>query len=118
MKKVDIGKEILLLHTKYIINDEKPKADFPMTGKRHLHYDELSPFKEAVMNAPRIGRIGTSRKHADELIAITRGLLIYLFDEASYSLFIHDCWMKGKLEELDFNRNDEDEIEQHRSEKN
>ena len=100
MKKVDVGKEIQLLHTKYIINDEKPKADFPMSGKRHLHYEEVSPFREAVMNAPRIGKIGTGRKQADELIAITRGLLMYLIDEARYSLFIHDCWMKGELDQL------------------
>ena len=103
MKKVDVGEEILLLHTKYIINDEKPRADFPLSGKRHLHYDEVTPFKEAVMNAPRIGKIRNSRKQADELIAITRGLLMYLIDESRYSLFIHDYWMKGELDKLDIN---------------
>ena len=25
MKKIDVGKELLMLHTKYIINNDKPK---------------------------------------------------------------------------------------------
>ena len=69
-------------------------------GIRHLHYDEIHPFRDAVLNAPRIGRIRNNRKIEDELIIVPRGLLMYLIDEACYSLLFHDLWMKDELDKL------------------
>lgn len=108
MKKIDVGKEVLMLHTKYIINNDKPKADFPLSGIRHLHYDEVIPFRDAVIKAPRIGRIRNNRKLEDELVIIPRGLLLYLVDEARYSLYFHDLWMKGELDRMGELPNSED----------
>lgn len=91
--KIDIGEEILSLHAKRI---GKGKS-----GKHHFTYDELSPFRDAALFAPRIGKVGNGRKQDDELIVITRGLMMRLIDEARYGQFIHEKWMNGELEKLD-----------------
>ena len=41
MNKPETGKQVLELHTKYIINGEKPEAGFPLTGNRYLNRDEM-----------------------------------------------------------------------------
>lgn len=108
MKKVDVGKEVLALHRKYIVSSEKPQTSFSATGARGLHYDEVYPFREAFRNAPRIGRAFDNRKKDDELIAAPRGLLLYLVDEARQGLYVHDLWLRGKLDKLDQERDDSD----------
>ena len=60
MRRVDVGKGVLALHRKYIVNGEKPRMSFSATGTRSLHYDEVYPFREAFRTAPRIGRALTT----------------------------------------------------------
>ena len=108
MKKVDVGKEVLALHRKYIVNGEKPRMSFSTTGIRSLRYDEVYPFREAFRNVPRIGRAFDNRKKDDELIAGPRGLLLYLVDEARYGLYVHDLWLRGELDKLDQERGSDD----------
>lgn len=108
MKKVDVGKEVLVLHRKYIVNGEKPRMSFSTTGTRSLHHDEVYPFREAFRNAPRIGRAYDNRKKDDELVAVPRGLLLYLVDEARYGLYVHDLWLRGELDKLDQERGTDD----------
>ena len=100
MKKPEIGQEVLALHTKYIINDDKSKATFPRSGTRNLNFEEAYPFRQAFMNAPRIGRVRNNRKREDELIAVPRGLLLYLVDEARHGFYVCDLWLKGDLDKL------------------
>ena len=108
MKKVAVGKEVLALHRKYIVNGEKPTMSFSATGTRSLRYDEVYPFREAFRNAPRIGRTFDNRKKDDELIAVPRGLLLYLVDEARYGLHVHDLWLRGELDKLNEEHDDSD----------
>lgn len=108
MKKVDVGKEVLALHRKYIVNGEKPRMPFSATGTRTLRYDEVYPFREAFRNAPRIGRAFDNRKKDDELIAVPRGLLLYLVDETRQGLYVHDLWLRGELDKLDQERGPDD----------
>ncbi len=95
--KPETGKHALALHTRYIINGEKPKAGFPLTGYRNLTRDEMYEIAAAFRDAPRIGRIGTGRKRENELVAIPRGLLEYFCSEATFFSYIHDQWTQGKL---------------------
>ena len=106
MRKVDVGKEVLVLHRKYIANGEKPRMSFSSTATRGLRYDEVYPFREAFRNAPHIGRAFDNRKKDDELIAVPRGLLLYLVDEARYGLYVHDLWPRGELDKLDQEHDD------------
>ena len=108
MRRVDVGKGVLALHRKYIVNGEKPRMSFSATGTRSLHYDEAYPFREAFRTAPRIGRAFDNRKKDDELIAVPRGLLLYLIDEARYGLYVHDLWLRGELDKLNEERDDND----------
>ena len=39
MRRVDVGKGVMALHRKYIVNGEKPRMSFSATGTRSLHYD-------------------------------------------------------------------------------
>ena len=108
MKKIDVGEEVMALHRKYIIDDDKPRATFPMTGTRNLTCDEMYSFRQAFTSAPRIGRVRNNRKKDDELIAVPRGLLRYLVDEARCGLYVHDLWLKGELDKLNEKRNGDD----------
>ena len=86
MKNVDVGKDILMLHTKYIAGRE----NLTPSGKQRLRLDEVYQISEAVLHAPRIGRIGTGRKRSNELIAIPRELLMYLIDEIHFGICVCD----------------------------
>ena len=81
-KPIDVGAELLKLHQRYITEDKKPRYDFP-PGERNLNYDEIFEITQAVWHAPRIGRIASSRKRPDELIAIPRGLADWLIEETA-----------------------------------
>ena len=98
MNKIEIGRDVLALHTKYIINNDKPKAGFPSTGTRSLNADEVYTFRQAFMDAPRIGRVRNTRKRDDDLIAVPRGLVQYLTDEAHSGAYFHDAWKRGELD--------------------
>ena len=104
MKKPETGKRALELHTKYIINGEKPAERYPWTGNRHLNDQEMSEIASAFREAPRVGRVGEGRKKANELVAIPRGLLEYFCQEAMLFSYIHDQWMAGTLELLKGNK--------------
>ena len=99
MNKPETGQRILELHTKYIINGEKPEAGFPLTGNRYLNRDEMYEIARSFREAPRIGRLRNNRKHDDELIAVPRGLLEYYCEQATFFSYIHDQWKDGKLGE-------------------
>ena len=81
-KPIDVGVELLQLHQLYITEGKKPRYDFP-PGERNLNHDEIFKIEQAVWHAPRIGRIATSRKRQDELIAIPRGLIDWLMRQLS-----------------------------------
>ncbi len=109
MNKVETGKQLLELHTKYIINGEKPKAGFPLTGSRNLSRDEMQEISSAFQEAPRIGRVGNSRKRENELIAVPRGLLEYYCEQANLFAYVHDQWRTG---EPGYNPSEQKEAEQ------
>ena len=94
--KPETGKQALALHTRYIINGEKPKAGFPLTDYRDLTRDEMYEITAAFRDAPRIGRIGTGRKRENELVAIPRGLLEYFCSEAMFFAYFHEHWRDYK----------------------
>ena len=96
MNKPETGKRVLALHTKYIINGEKPAERYPWTGNRNLNQDEMYEIASAFHEAPRVGRVGEGRKKANELVAIPRGLLEYFCQEAMFFSYIHDQWMAGR----------------------
>ena len=98
MNRTETSKEVLRLHTRYIINGEKPKAGFPQSGFRNLTRDEMYEISAAFREAPRVDRVGTGRKRENELVAIPRGLLEYYCKEAGFFAYIHDQWMAGKLD--------------------
>lgn len=97
MTKAETGKRLLELHTRYIINGEKPEAGFPRTGFRNLNLEEMREVSAAFREAPRIGRVGNGRKRENELVAVPRGLLEYYCEQASYFAYIHDQWGAGEL---------------------
>ena len=101
MDKIEVGKDVMLLHQKYIIENDKPKAGFPSKGTRNLNADEIRLFRQAFIDAPKIGRLRNNRKRDDELIAVPRGLIQYLKDEASNCAFFHDTWKRGELSPAD-----------------
>ena len=108
MKKIDIGEEVLDLHKKYIINDDKPKGVFPHSWQCDLSFNEAYQFRQAFMIAPRIGRVQNNRKKDDELVAVPRGLLIFLVDETRYGLYVLDLWMRGEMFRLSEERGPDD----------
>ena len=81
-KPIDVAPELLKLHQRYITEDKKPRYDWP-PGYRNLNHDEIFEIESAVGRAPRIGRVGSSRKRQDELIAIPRGLADWLMRQLS-----------------------------------
>ena len=50
MNKPETGMQVLELHTKYIINAEKPEVGFPLSGNRYLNRDEMYEIARAFVN--------------------------------------------------------------------
>ena len=97
--KPETGEKALALHTRYIVNNEKPPAGFPQHGPRNLTRDEMDEIAWSFRASPRVGCVSSGRKRENELIAIPRGLLEYFCNEAVYFAYIHELWQNGKLGE-------------------
>ena len=106
-KPIDVGAELLKLHQRYITEDKKPRYDFP-PGERNLNHDEIFEITQAVWHAPRIGRIATSRRRSDELIAIPRGLADWLMRQLSALESSSRFWQEQYCEERDKHRKEND----------
>lgn len=99
-KPIDVGAELLKLHQRYITEDKKPRYDIP-PGERNLNHDEIFEITQAVWHAPRIGRIASSRRRQDELIAIPRGLADWLMRQLSALESSSRFWQERYYEERD-----------------
>ena len=99
-KPIDVGVELLRLHHHYITEGKKPRYEWP-PGDRDLNHDEIYEIDQAVGRAPRIGRIGTSRKRQDELIAISRGLAEWLMRQLSAVESSSQLWKEEYHKERD-----------------
>ena len=99
-KPIDVGAELLQLHQRYITEDKKPRYDFP-PGERNLNHDEIFEITQAVWHAPRIGRIASSRRRQDELIAIPRGLADWLMRQLSALESSSQFWKEEYQKESD-----------------
>ena len=97
-KPLDAGAELLQLHQRYITEDKKPRYDFP-PGERNLNHDEIFEITQAVWHAPRIGRIASSRRRQDELIAIPRVLADWLMRQLSAVESSARFWQEQYYEE-------------------
>ena len=102
-KPIDVGAELLQLHQRYITEDKKPRYDFP-PGERNLNHDEIFEITQAVWHAPRIGRIASSRRRQDELIAIPRGLADWLMRQLSVLESSSQFWKEEYQKESDKNK--------------
>ena len=83
-KQLDVSSTLLAIHTRYIINGEKPQYTSSPPGERNLNSGEIFEIMNAISLAPRVGRVGTGRKRENELIVIPRGLADYVMAQLSY----------------------------------
>ena len=99
MKTIDVGPEIRKLHKKYSAPDDNNRIPRYKRYEGVLTSDELYTFDDAFMFAPRIGRMADNRKKDDELIAVPRGLLLFLTAQTRDTIHIYQEWLKGNLVE-------------------